>query len=71
MSENENQDLTIERAFNTDALSSFNCGAREIDQLIHKKENGLTSYIANNDCDFYTAKYGDIIVAIFVFKFRK
>lgn len=29
------QELTIERAFDIDALSSFMCGAREIDQLNH------------------------------------
>lgn len=31
--------INIERAYRTDALSSFFCGVREIDPLIHKKEN--------------------------------
>ena len=44
MEGNEAYDLSIERAFNTEALSSFFCGVREIDLLIHKKEGGLRSY---------------------------
>lgn len=66
MSENENS-YTIERAFNTDALSSFNCGIRQLDQLIHKKTDGLSTYISDNECVFYIVKKGNIIVAIFVF----
>lgn len=67
MKENKIKELIIERAFNTDALSSFNCGIRQLDLLIHQKDFGLSSYITNNNCDFYIMKNENIIVAIFVF----
>ena len=49
-------ELTIERAFDTNALSLFNCGVREIDQLIHKKTGGLSSFVSEVPCEFYVAK---------------
>ena len=60
-------ELTFERTFETDVLSSFFCGIRKIDQLIHKSENGLRSFIAENPCDFYIVKDNDAPVALFVF----
>ena len=49
----EIRNLTIERAYSTDALSSFFCGVREIDLLIHKKNEGLKSFVELNPCEFY------------------
>lgn len=48
--------ITIERAFDIDALSKFNCGVREIDQLIHKRTGGLLSFITEVPCEFYLVK---------------
>ena len=67
---NEGQVLTIERAFDIDALSSFMCGIREIDQLIHKKEGGLLSFITEVPCEFYIVKNGDYPIALFVLSTR-
>lgn len=66
----ESQVLTIERAFDTDALSSFNCGIREIDQLIHKKEGGLRSFVSEVPCEFYLIKLDDISIALCVLSNR-
>ena len=63
-------ELTIERAFNTEALSLFNSGIREIDLLIHKRSGGLRSFIAEVPCEFYVAKIDDVPVAIFVLSDR-
>ena len=67
----EVRNLTIERAYTTDALSAFSCGVREIDLLIHKKENGLRSFVELNPCEFYIV-YDDerIPVATFVISRR-
>lgn len=67
MSENE---LSIERVFNTDALSLLNCGVREIDMLIHKKNGGLSSFVAEIPCECYLARVKDEPVAVFVFSNR-
>lgn len=66
---NENE-LSIERAFDTDALSLFNCGVREIDLLIHKKNGGLSSFVAEIPCECYLARINDEPVAVFVFSNR-
>ena len=63
-------ELTIERAFDTNALSLFNCGVREIDQLIHKKTGGLSSFISEVPCEFYVAKINEEPVALFVLSNR-
>ena len=63
-------ELTIERAFDTNALSLFNCGVREIDQLIHKKTGGLSSFVSEVPCEFYVAKISGDPVALFVLSNR-
>ena len=63
-------ELTIERAFDTNALSLFNCGVREIDQLIHKKTGGLSSFIKEVPCEFYIVKANEDPVALFVLSNR-
>lgn len=60
------ENLTIERAYDIDALSSFSCGVREIDQLIHKKRDGLKSFICLNPCECYIVRRQDEPVAVFV-----
>jgi len=62
--------LIFERAFDTEALSSFNCGIRELDVLIHKREDGLEDFIRNNDCDAFFVYYDGIPVAVFVYSIR-
>lgn len=62
--------LTIERAFDIDALSKFNCGVREIDQLIHKRTGGLLSFITEVPCEFYLVKQGETVIALFVLSNR-
>ena len=37
-------DLIFERAFDIEALSSFNCGVRELDILIHKKREWIAGF---------------------------
>lgn len=61
------RELTFERTFETGVLSSFFCGVRKIDQLIHKANNGLNSFISENKCEFYIVKSQDEPVALFVF----
>ncbi|MBR1569402.1 MAG: GNAT family N-acetyltransferase [Bacteroidales bacterium] len=62
-----NNNITIERAFNIDGLSSFSCGIREIDLLIHKKgEGGLLWFISHYPCEFYKFMENDKPIAIFV-----
>lgn len=67
---NETSPLTIERAYDTDALSFFNCGIREIDLLIHKREDGLLSFICEVPCEFYLIKRAELPVALFVLSNR-
>ena len=67
---NTEYEFIIERAFDIDALSSFLCGVREIDQLIHKKEGGLLSFISEVPCEFYVMKDGDSPIALFVISNR-
>ncbi len=64
------RELIIERAFNTDALSLFKCGVREIDQLIHKKVGGLRSFLIEVPCEFYVVKLNGSPVALFVLSNR-
>ena len=66
----ETCELIIERAYDIDALSSFLCGVREIDQLIHKKNGGLLTFISETPCEFYVVKHEDSPIAIFVFSNR-
>lgn len=63
----ENNDLIFERASNTEALSSFSCGVRELDLLIHRKTNGLREFIATNDCEAYVVFHQEEAVAVFVY----
>lgn len=63
-------ELTIERAFDTEALSLFNSGIREIDLLIHKRTGGLLSFIEEVPCEFYVAKIENEPVALFVWSDR-
>ena len=62
--------INIERAYRTDALSSFFCGVREIDLLIHKKENGLKTFIEQNSCEFYIVSIEQTIIALFIISRR-
>ena len=62
--------INIERAYRTDALSSFFCGVREIDLLIHKKENGLKTFIEQNSCEFYMVSIEQTIIALFIISRR-
>ncbi len=59
--------LIFERDIFKESLSNFNCGIREIDLLIHKKENGLISYLDKNETESYTVFYKEEAVAVFVF----
>ena len=63
----EEKELIFKRASDIEALSSFNCGVREIDFLIHKKENGLQDYIQDKEYDSFYVYYNDLLVAVFVF----
>lgn len=60
-------DLIFERAFDTEGLSSFNCGVRQLDILIHKKVDGLRDFILNNDCDAFFVYHNGVPVAVFVY----
>lgn len=60
-------ELIFERAFDIEALSSFNCGIRELDLLIHKKNNGLRDFVLHNECDTFFVYYNEILVALFVY----
>lgn len=42
---NKDNELVIERASDMKALSSFNCGVRAIDILIHRHSRGLYDFI--------------------------
>ena len=59
--------LNFERTYNTDVLSSFFCGVRKIDMLIHAKSQGLSTFISDNDCEMYIVYYQDSPVAVFVY----
>ena len=59
--------LYFERASDVDALSSFFCGERGIDILIHKKEGGLASFIAEQSCKMYIIYYQNEAVAVVVY----
>lgn len=63
-------ELIIERAYDIDALSSFICGVREIDQLIHKKNGGLLTFISETPCEFYVVKHEESPIALFVLSNR-
>ena len=58
--------ITIERTSDYEVLSSFFCGVRELDQLIHKKENGLRSFIEDEDNHMYVVKKEEAPIALFV-----
>ncbi|MBQ4284968.1 MAG: GNAT family N-acetyltransferase [Bacteroidales bacterium] len=66
----EGNDIVIERAFDIEALSLFNCGVREIDQLIHKKQGGLLSFICEVPCEFYIIRKDESPIALFVLSNR-
>ena len=63
-------ELSIERAFDTDALSLFNCGVRAVDQLIHKRNGGVLSVVSEVPCEFYVARINEVPAAVFVFSNR-
>ena len=63
----ESSILIFERAFDIDALSSFSCGVRELDQLIHKKSDGLLDFIRNNPCEAYIVYNNGSPVAVYVY----
>lgn len=62
--------LSIERAFDTDALSIFNSGVRAVDLLIHKRNGGLLSFVSDIPCEFYIARINEEPAAVFVFSNR-
>ena len=59
-------ELVFERAFDIEALSSFSCGVRELDLLIHKKDGGLLDFIKNVDCELFIVNFDGCPVAFFV-----
>lgn len=59
--------LFFERDIFKESLSNFNCGIREIDVLIHKKEGGLLSFISENKTESFTVFFQEEPVAVFVF----
>ncbi|MBO4605815.1 MAG: GNAT family N-acetyltransferase [Bacteroidales bacterium] len=59
--------LQFERTSNVEVLSSFFCGERAIDQLIHKRENGLSSFVSEVECDSFIVSVMDEPVAVFVY----
>lgn len=63
----DNINLIFERAFSNEALSLFDCGIREIDQLIHKKANGLNDFLKDNDYESFICYHEDLPVAVFVY----
>lgn len=63
----ENNDLIFERASNMEVLSSFLCGVRELDLLIHRKTGGLREFVAANDCEAYIVFHQEEAVAVFVY----
>lgn len=63
--------IIIERASDLEALSSFSCGVREIDLLIHKKEGGLASFIEENSCEPYFCVIENTIVGIFIYSLHE
>ncbi len=63
----ENNDLIFERASDVEALSSFSCGVRELDLLIHRKKDGLQGFIAANNCEAYVVYHQEEAVAVFVY----
>lgn len=60
-------ELIFERAFDIEGLSSFNCGVRELDLLIHKKSGGLLDFIMNSDCEMYIVSNKGLPVAVYVY----
>lgn len=61
-------ELTFERALDLEALSSFSCGVRELDLLIHKKSSGgLLDFIQSNDCDTYFVLNQGKVIAVYVY----
>lgn len=64
----ENENLIFERAYDNEALSSFNCGVREIDQLIHKKVDGLDDFLRDKSYDSFIVYWNRLPVAVFVYR---
>lgn len=62
------KELIFERAHNNEALSLFNCGVREIDQLIHKKTGGLNDFIKDENYESYIVSWNNEPVAVFVYR---
>lgn len=62
-----NDGLVFERASDTEALSSFHCGVRELDLLIHKKEGGLGNFLQENACEAFLVYHDGVPVAVFVY----
>ena len=63
--------LVIERASDLEALSLFSCGVREIDFLIHKKDGGLNSFVAENNCEPFLCRVNEIVVGVFVYSLHE
>lgn len=63
----ENNDLIFERASGIEALSSFHCGIRELDLLIHRRAEGLRDFILENNCEAFIVFHQDKAVAVFVY----
>lgn len=63
----DNKELFFERAYSNEALSSFNCGVREIDQLIHKRSEGLNDYIKDENYESFIVYVDELPVAVFVY----
>lgn len=60
------KNLTFERTSNVEVLSSFYCGVRELDQLIHKHEDGLRSFVADPLNEMFVVWNDNEPVAVFV-----
>lgn len=60
------KNLTFERTSGTEVLSSFYCGVRELDRLIHARENGLLSFVSDPDIEMFIVWNNHEPVAVFV-----
>ena len=63
----DGKELNFERAYINKALSSFNCGVREIDQLIHKRLYGLNDYIKDENYESFIVYVDELPIAVFVY----
>ena len=64
----ENETLTFERTSDLDVLSSFSCGVRKIDFILHSKseQQSLYSFLKDTNNEMMVVSYRNAPVALFV-----